>query len=562
MVSFWFLIALTALMILEVIPWTGPLLTRAGASFVAGWLVHLCLLSLFVDALIGAFPTAVAMIPILVYCGYYFARWDQEVYAWRKSSELRRTNSGKILDFDPGRYSLVMNQAASFAASHQIPVVYAYNRLDKPEEYVSYRLLTTDALSSYLREYNKTFQILTVYWDNVIQANVKELRVPERPPQRIVAATVTDNAGEGWKDRNIGEETTSITLDAKTIGVFKSAYILRLPSFPFLTIGCSFSTDPVQRKCGVDFITERMLIESRPDTVDQSLYDDPISIMLGIRKFTKKDISDFRSVFADSGAAAPAASRAAPSEDAAFEALRGVIYGESPPLSWSMGYLIANNPTRLAPLARGMAKRFVELGRTEDIDAPGRHEQATLLATGIVALAPADFAAVQDQLTDFARRVGAPEEYPLLYLRLADAGPRMFSIYRDRLLSHNATRLESLVSALAICRIGEADSELISAIKSQWSEFESGGAKDDNYKTALFVTLLKLGQENALRNAVRSDSPMLEAWYDAVLAGRGRTDVGPNNCMPMEWPGNEYVPVDLAPSLRWSQQKWQFASQK
>src|SRR5260370_42154177 len=97
-----------------------------------------------------------------------------------------------------------MNQAASFASSHQISVVYAYNRLHRPEEYVSYRLLTTDALSSYLREYDKTFQILTVYWDNVIQANVKELRVPERPPQRIVAATVTDNAGEGWKYRKIG----------------------------------------------------------------------------------------------------------------------------------------------------------------------------------------------------------------------------------------------------------------------------------------------------------------------------------------------------------------------
>ena len=173
-----------------------------------------------------------------------------------------------------------------------------------------------------------------------------------------------------------------------------------------------------------------------------------------------------------------------------------------------------------------------------------------------MALGPSDFAGVKDRLTDFARRESTREEYPLLYVRLADAGPNMFSIYRDQFLAPNATRPQRLLAALAICRLGQADSELIAAIKSEWSEFDPEETKDDNYKAALFVTLLKLGQESTLRNAARSDGQVFQAWHDAILGGRGKTEVGPNNCMPMEWPGNDYVPVFLAPKLRWFENKW------
>jgi hypothetical protein len=94
----------------------------------------------------------------------------------------------------------------------------------------------------------------------------------------------------------------------------------------------------------------------------------------------------------------------------------------------------------------------------------------------------------------------------------------------------------------------------MSAIKSEWED-ESGEAKDDNYRAALFVTLAKLGQESALKNSMGSNSRSLQVWYDAVLSGRGRTDVGPNNCMPIAW-GGGYVPPFMAPRLRWTQQQW------
>ena len=165
--------------------------------------------------------------------------------------------------------------------------------------------------------------------------------------------------------------------------------------------------------------------------------------------------------------------------------------------------LISGDSSRLAPFAAGMAKRFLDLSRMDNADLPGHREQAALLATGIAALGPAEFASVQGQLADLAQKDGLRDDYPLLYLRLADAGPKLFAIYRDQFLAQSATQKEKLLAALAICRIGQADSELISAIKSEWSESDNDAAKADNYRAALFVALAKLGQEDLLRSSAR-----------------------------------------------------------
>jgi hypothetical protein len=204
-----------------------------------------------------------------------------------------------------------------------------------------------------------------------------------------------------------------------------------------------------------------------------------------------------------------------------------------------------------------MAKRFLDLREDGAADVPGRLEQIRLLIAGIVALGPAEFAAVQDLLSDAARKDNSiRDSYPLLYVRLADAGPKMYSIYRDQFLAQDTTRRDKTLAVLAICRIGQADSELISAMTSEWAKFDSGELKNNNYRSALFVALLKLGQDSAVRNSGRPNSQPLKGWYDAVLAGRGKTDLGPNNCMPMEWPEDTEVPAFLAPSLKWANERW------
>jgi hypothetical protein len=551
--SLWFLIPLIVLMALELPSAPGRILQKFGADFVAGWLCQLVFLSLFIDALKGTLPRAAMLIPIIFYSSYYFEFWQQGVHVKLESDELRRTNPGMIVQFDSKLHSLVVDQADVFAATHSIPVVYQREPSYVRDGYLSYRLIARNEIEAYLRRNADDVQVFSVYLNDKIQSNAKELRIPERPPHKIISVSGYDDPGEGWKDWNIGFQINTASFEGQVRGVFKSGYVGRLPIVPFFTIGCKFSSETSKRTCQAEFATERVPMESRPNSVDRTLYPDPVSIMLGIKVLSDDQIAHFHN--SDVGDAPPM--RAAPGEDAAFGALQDVVSGRSAAISWAMSLLIGSNPPRLAPFAAGMTKRFLDLSQTAAGVVPGRLEQARLLAGGIVALDPAEFATVQDQLSDFARRDNSiRDNYPLLYLRLADVGPRMYSIYRDQFLDQNATERDKLLAVTAICRIGQADSELISAINSEWAKFDSGEPTDNNYQTALFVALLKLGQESTIKDTGRPNSRILRGWYEAVLAGRGKTDVGPNNCMPMEWPENTYVPAFLAPRLRWANERW------
>ena len=366
--SLWFAIALIVLMALEVPSASGRILERFGADIVAGWLCQLVFLSLLIDALKGTLPRAVMLVPIIFYSSYYFALWEQGIHVKLESDELRRTNPEKIVEFDSKLHSLVIDQADVFAATHSIPVVYARDPSYIQDGYLSYRLIARDKIKEYLTRNADDVQILSVEWDDSIQSNVRELRIPERPPHKVIAVIIHDDNGEGWKDWNIGFHTTSLSVEGQIVGIFKSGYVRRLPIVPFFTIGCKFSPEPPRRRCQADFATERVPIESRPDSVDRTLYPDPVSIMLGIKGLSKYEIAHFRN--SDVGADPPM--RAPPGEDAAFGALRDIISGRSPPLSWRTSFLIASNPSRLAPFAAAMTKRFLDLSQIGAFDVPGR----------------------------------------------------------------------------------------------------------------------------------------------------------------------------------------------
>jgi hypothetical protein len=547
--SLWFAVPLVVLMALEAPETSGRMLEKLGAAVVAGWLAQFVLLALLVDALTGTLPRAAVLIPVVFYSSYYLEYWRQGVQVERVSQELRRTNPGRIIEFDPKQHSLVIDQAAVFAATHAIPVVYARDPSYLQDGYASYRLIERDRVKDYLGGNVEGVQFFSVEWDGAVQRSVGELRFSERPQHRVITAAAHDSDGEGWKDWNIGFRTTSLDVDGKIIGLFKSGYVYRLPPIPFFSIGCQFSSEPGNRICHAEFATERTSFESRPDSVNRVLYPDPVSIMLGIKERSKHEIARFHE--SDLGV------RPALGEDAAFSALQDVINGRSPPLPWRTNVLIGNNPSRLAPFAAAMTDRFVALSQSSTLDVPNRLEQLSLLATGIVALRPSEFAGVADRLSDLIRTDSSIQSnYPLLYIRLSDAGPKLYSIYRDQFLAQNTTERDKLLAVTAICRIGQADTELISAINSEWAKFDSGELKNNIYQTALFVALLKLGQESAIKNYGWPNSRILRGWYEAVLAGRAKTDVGPNNCMPTEWPENTYVPSFLAPRLRWVNERW------
>ncbi|MGO8833659.1 MAG: hypothetical protein ACLQE9_12715, partial [Roseiarcus sp.] len=104
---------------------------------------------------------------------------------------------------------------------------------------------------------------------------------------------------------------------------------------------------------------------------------------------------------------------------------------------------------------------------------------------------------------------------------------------------------------------GEADAALIEEMKNRYLAVDlDGGGDPVNYKSALFVALLKLGQEDFLR-ANHPDKPGRDDWYAQVLAGAGLTRTGPNNCMPEDWGFTIYATPAVAPSLKWRRGAWE-----
>ena len=185
-----------------------------------------------------------------------------------------------------------MDDAQAFAATHDIRVVYAADQSYAPSEFVAYRLALADQVGQIARERHSDIQVLNIIENDVPLAKLKEIRVPERPDKdkSIVTVLVRKNPAVNWSDWNIGEDVTDISANGKSLGAFRSGFVMQLPKFPFLNIGCQFDEGGGHRKCFANLLLDREPIESRPASVDLKRFDDPVSLMLGIPKQTSAEL--------------------------------------------------------------------------------------------------------------------------------------------------------------------------------------------------------------------------------------------------------------------------------
>ena len=154
----------------------------------------------------------------------------------------------------------------------------------------------------------------------------------------------------------------------------------------------------------------------------------------------------------------------------------------------------------------------------------------------------------------------AMRKYPMIYVRMGEAGAMTLPFYRDQIMAGEIRGWQRMFPVLALCRIGEADADLVEEIKRRYNSVDlQGGGDPVNYKTALFVSLLKLGQEAFLRDN-HPDKGGRDQWYGDVLAGKGLTETGPNNCMPEDWPFSIHTSREVAPRLKWSRNGWEVRS--
>jgi hypothetical protein len=537
---------------LEVLPLPGLYLTFLGGSLFAGLLVHLLLASLFVEALLGRIPRAFLLIPIIAYGAYYAAYFREGWQVAQVSEKLRTNNPGKVYDFDPAANSLVMDRGQEFVETHDVPVVYEPSR-NFPEGYLSERLITRAQCSGIKKDTQNRIATFGVHFNDIFQQNICLLRFPERPAHKAVKVTLVGDPQLWAHHGDIRQQTTEIAVDDKTVGSFTRAFIWRLPALPVLAIGCTLIDQPPAWKCFAVFDRKLTTIDGIPDTIDRAKFDEPASVMLGIRKYVAADLANFSGFDSSLPALDSVHQEPEKVENNVFDILDAIIDGQNPKTPFNLGYSLAANPERLAPHADGMARRFAALVRG-DFRTPYWRLQIEALAAAIGALPHEAFVSVAGPLFDVVKEDPdrALRKYAMIYVRMGEAGTTTLPLYREQLMAGEIRGWERMFPVLALCRIGEADTGLIEELKRRYNSVDlQGGGDPVNYKTSLFVTLLKLGQDSFLRDNHPTDGGR-DQWYADILAGKGLTKIGPNNCMPEEWPMTIYATREVASSLKWS----------
>jgi hypothetical protein len=388
------------------------------------------------------------------------------------------------------------------------------------------------------------------------------LRFPEPPTNKAVKVTLVGDPQLWAHHGDIRQQTTEIAVDDKIVGSFTRAFIWRLPAFPVLAIGCALIDQPPAWKCFAVFDRKLMTLDGIPDAVDRVKFDEPASVMLGIRKYVAADLANFSGFDSNLQALDSVHQEPEKVENNVFAILDAIIDGQNPKTPFNLGYSLAANLDRLTPHADGMARRFVALARGDIRTIPNWREQMEALATAIGALPHEAFASVAGPLFEVVKEDPdrAMHKYPMIYVRMGEASATTLSFYRDQVMAKQIRGWERMFPVLALCRIGEADMELIEELKRRYNSVDlQGGGDPVNYKTALFVTLLSLGQDSFLRENHPNDGAR-DQWYADVLAGKGLTKLGPNNCMPEEWPLTIYATREVASSLKWSRNGWDIRS--
>ena len=557
LLSFWtggFLALLIALQSVDAI---GPALVDANAPAVAGWFVHLFLLSLCIDALFGRISPVIIALPAIFYGGYASLAFQQGRRIAQKSELLTQANPGRVVDFDLKSSALVLDDADVFIATHKLALAYVADKSYRPAEYVSYRLASDQQIVGWMRDLSIPGRIFAVVIDGAPQSGHHEFSVPEAPDRKIVSVEAEKDGEPRWADWMIGERTTLIKSEGRIVGRFRSGYVDRLTWFPLMSIGFRPSPGAGRRAFQVDFATRREDIESRPLSVDRAKFDDPASVMLAIPLRGVGDIGDPTPPAPLSVANLAERSGASAEQDLAFKALDDILNDRAVQPPWNTRHFVAGDPKRIAPMAPKMVEKLAAwLQRPGALESPGAREQAAIIEAGLVSLPKDAFVNVAEPLIAFARSDEIWSEFPGLTLRLADFGVPTFSLFRDRLLAADTDSFRRLLSALAICRIGQADGELLSAMRAQFAKPSDPAENDGNLKSALFVALSKLDPMTPLRYSAAIDASPDKLWFEAVAQGHGETDLGPNNCMAMAWPKAEELPREMSARLGWNGEGW------
>ncbi len=236
-VSLWSFLLLAALLVLQLFPITGIFLMFFGGALFAGAMVHVFLISLLIEGYLRRVPRVLMILPVVAYGGYYALYVKQTIDIARRAAELRASNPKQVLEFDPKTQRLVTANAQTLIQAYAIPVAYQPEP-NYTEGYLSYRLIPRGECMV-VRDSQGRIITFGIFFNSSLQKQVCVLRFPEMPEGKIVKAVRTGD-DEIWRRKwGISEQTTTLSIDGKVIGSYRSAFVWRLPLLPVGFVGCA-----------------------------------------------------------------------------------------------------------------------------------------------------------------------------------------------------------------------------------------------------------------------------------------------------------------------------------
>lgn len=535
-VSGYALILFVVLVMAQVIPFTGVFLIFLAAPVWTGLLIHVFLIALAVEALIGRMPRWTLAVPIVAYSAYAGLYVFESVAVIRTEARLRAANSGLVLAFDPAQHSLVTPSAATFVRSHRIPVAYTLVPDLKPEGVRAFRLVTGDQCKLDRGSFGRIYSS-GVSAPQSTRSFACSLVALEKPPYAVISVTKASTPVWMLRPGEIHEEANEVSFNGQVIGRYKSASISRLSLLPFPIVGCGLNSGAAKWQCFAGFSRSLIELNVVPPSVDSLRFDTPESVMLGIPKLTATDIANFRGYSENEVTLEHMKGEPDRVREQSFALIQELAEGGYPDLPSNAGLVVSQYPARLAPLAEAMASRYIELTN----DRPKNH------VTGFTypdkALQKALEALPEDAFAKVARSIKA--YYPLdqwnrqekIWLRAKDAADPDRAFYESDFLAAKGDR--RLFPALRLCRLGETSLAIVAAMKEQVIDISDRPARDDELKSGLIVALLRFGEGDFIRanreRLVTNGTSDFGGWLEALLIGKGDTPEGPNGCLSKNW---------------------------
>ncbi len=223
--SIYFLIAAVILWQAQQFPIAGIFLMMVGGPFLPGLLLYFLLISFFGEAVTGRIPRVFAVLPLLAIATYYVFYFQQAVEIARLREELRRTNPGLVIRFDPAKHALVDDQI--YPGNYGIPVVYSVNT-SQPEGY-SARFITDTSVC-------KTVKTTARVHAQERYPNGCSLEVPKKPSGTILRIE------RDPRPLGAGEQKTRLYVDGTLKATYRAVIVKKLALIPFYIAGCALDS--------------------------------------------------------------------------------------------------------------------------------------------------------------------------------------------------------------------------------------------------------------------------------------------------------------------------------